>query len=192
MKKSLSRRISIFLTVDEKSISNYFNQHDPAPLYERQLGHDLQMYIQNSIVGFKRFSIVRYKLVCTQLSDKKYAEPLLRAIHRHYSIKKRIKESEFYRFKRRNFKILFVSMAIVVISQGLLPFVLGQDHRIHSAFSNALGVFSWVILWKPIERLIFNWNDYKKHISILYRLANAEVIIIDNAKKHLLDTDQAA
>jgi hypothetical protein len=192
MKNSLSKRISVFLTVDEKSISSYFNQHDPAPIYERQLGHELQVYIQNSVIGIKRFSTVRYKLICKQLSDKKYAEPLLRAIRRHYSIKKRLKEMEFYKFKRRNFKILFVSMAIVVFSQGMLPLVFGQNHRIHSAFSNALDVFSWVILWKPIERLIFHWNDFKKHISVLGRLANAEVIIIDNAKEHLLDTGKAA
>jgi branched-subunit amino acid transport protein len=192
MKKSLSKRISIFLTVDEKSISGYFNQHDPAPIYERQLGHELQVYIQNSVTGIKRFSTVRYKFICKELSDKKYAEPLLRAIQRHYTIKKRIKEIEFYKFKRRNFKILFVSMAIVVFSQGMLPIIVGQNHRLHSAFSNALDVFSWVILWKPIERLIFHWNDYKKHISILGRLAHAEAIIIDNAKKHLLDSDRAA
>jgi len=185
MKKSLSKRISIFLSVDENSIPRYFNQHDPAPIYERQLGHEFEEYIQNSVLGIKRHSIILYKLVCKQQTDRKYAEPLLKAIRRYYSIKKRIKQGEFYSFKRRNYKILFVSLLIVLFCQGVLPLVLQQDHRIHSAFSNALDVFSWVILWKPIERLIFYWNPFKKQIFILSRLSNAEVIIIEKIKKSI-------
>jgi len=53
---------------------------------------------------------------------------------------------------------------------------------VHSAFSNALDVFSWVILWKPIDRLIFYWNPFLKEICILDKMINAEAAIIENEK----------
>ncbi len=40
-----------------------------------------------------------------------------------------------------------------------------------------LDVFSWVILWKPIDKLIFAWNPYLKEISIYHRLVIAETIL---------------
>jgi hypothetical protein len=50
-------------------------------------------------------------------------------------------------------------------------------------FSNAIDVFSWVILWKPIERLIFYWNPFLKEISLFNKMANAEVNVIENEEE---------
>lgn len=183
MSKLLLKKITIYLTVDERSINNYFNEHDPAPMYKRQLSHVFEQYIQSSILAIKRHSVIRFKLVCTSESDKEYIEPLMHAIRRHFSIQKEIKEVEFRKFKKRSYKLLFVSLGIVMVCQGFLPSLLEQDHRVHSAFSNALDVFSWVILWKPIEKLIFYWNPFLKEISVNDRLISAETIVVYDASK---------
>ncbi len=57
-----------------------------------------------------------------------------------------------------------------------------MDERMSGALHNTLDVFSWVILWKPIDRLIFYWNPFKKDLHLLERLANAEVIILEKTK----------
>jgi hypothetical protein len=184
MSNLLLKKITIYLTIDEKSINNYFNEHDPAPMYKRQLSTVFEQYIQSGIVAIKRHSVIRFKLVCTKESDKEFVEPLMHAIRRHFSIQKAIKEQEFSKFKKRAFKLLFVSLGIVMLCQGFLPSLLEQDHRVHSAFSNAIDVFSWVILWKPIEKLIFYWNPFLKDISIYDRLITADTIMVyDESKK---------
>ena len=54
--------------------------------------------------------------------------------------------------------------------------------KISSGLNNTLDVFSWVILWRPIDDLLFSWNPYLKDISIMNRLATGrEVTLIDNA-----------
>jgi len=58
--------------------------------------------------------------------------------------------------------------------------VLGGEHSIHSGLSNSLDVLCWVILWHPIDQLIFCWNPYLKDISVVDRLANAEVLLVKN------------
>jgi hypothetical protein len=183
MKKNLDTRISIFLTVDQYTIYNYFNSHDPAPLYKRQLGHEFQQYIANSIEDAKRHSIIRYKVIYANDSDKRFADPLITAIRRHFALKRTLKEHEFRKYKRQNFALLAVSLTVVMFCQGMLPFVLGYEHRLHTAFSNALDVFSWVILWKPIDKLIFHWNPFLKELNMLDKLINADALTIDKHKE---------
>lgn len=87
-------------------------------------------------------------------------DPLMHIIRRHFQIQKRLKQIEFQKFKKKNYILLMISIAIVMFCQGVLPHLFGQDHRIHSMFSNAIDVFSWVVRWKPIERIINYLNSF--------------------------------
>ena len=180
MSKAISSRITIFLSVDRHSIDSYFNGHDPAPMYKRQLSHAFEQYIMNSIIAIKRYSALNYKVCYNSDPDKEYIEPLVYALRGHFSEKKLLMQAEFEKFKRRSYFLLFVSLGVVMACQGLVPYLLNEEHRIHSVLSNSLDVFSWVILWRPIDKLIFSWNPYLKDISILDRLAKAEVILEKN------------
>jgi hypothetical protein len=174
-------KIFIFISVDKQSLGDYFNPHDPAPIYKRQLSHAFEQYIMNSIVSVKRHSVFNYKICSKSEDDKQYTEPLIYAIRRHFAEKKLLKESEFEKFKRRSYLLLFFSLSVVTLFQVLLPMVLNGPNHINAGISNTLEVFSWVILWRPIDELIFNWNPYLKDISIMNRLSIAEVIVIDHS-----------
>ncbi|HTL08903.1 MAG TPA: hypothetical protein VL307_11615 [Chitinophagaceae bacterium] len=177
MDKMLLKNITIFLTVDEQTIDSYFNVHDPSPIYKRQLSHEFEKYIASSIVAIKRHSVLRYKLVCTKETDRQFVEPLIHSIRRHFSIQKVIKEAEFVKFKKGAYKLLFISMAIVVLGHLFKISLLNDDNRFHSIVGNAMDIFSWVILWTPIDKLVFFWNPFLKEISILDRLTNAEIVV---------------
>lgn len=183
MSNPLFKRINIFLKVNEQTIDGYFNVNDPAPIYKRQLSQEFEEYIMNHTPSIKRYSSVTYKLNCVNESDKEYIEPLVHAIRRHFSLKKSIKEAEFKKFKKRNWVLLVFSLIIVMFFQGVMPWIFNAEHRIHSAFSNAIDVFSWVILWKPIEKLIFYWNPFLKEISIFDKLINAPIVIVGEKKE---------
>lgn len=179
--KSVTEKINIFLTVDQSSIGDHFNSNDPAPLYKRQLSHQFQHYIMTSIESAKRYSVFYYRITCKNESDKQYTEAFIYAIRRHFSAKKLVMIERFEKFKRRSYKLLFVSLTVVMICHGLVPMIIPGDEGFHSAIRNGLDIFSWVILWQPIDKLVFYWNPHLKEISIMHRLANAEVIITENA-----------
>jgi hypothetical protein len=181
MKNPLSRKINIFLSVDQQVINEYFNAHDPAPIYKRQLSHGFEQYIMTSISGAKRHSLFNYRICCKEEGDNQYIEPLLYAIRGHFAEKKLLSDAEFEKFKRRTYVLLFVSLAVVMICHGLLPLLVHENSSINSGLSNSLDVFGWVILWQPIDKLIFHWNPFLKNISLMDRLAKAEVTIIQNA-----------
>jgi len=182
MTESLPKSVDIFITVDPQTINSYFNANDPAPIYKRQLSHALDSYIATCVEPVKRFTIIFYKFKCSGEIDKQYSEPLIYSIRRHFSNKLEIREKEFRKFKKRTWMLLACSLVAVMLCQTLATLILDEEHRMHSGLSNSLDVFSWVILWRPIDKLIFYWNPHLKDISLLNKLATAEVIILDNAK----------
>ena len=178
MRNSLSNKIYILLSLDRDILSGYYNPQDNSPLYKRQLNTELEQYILTSIRSAKRETKLFFKISYRDEEDVEFAEPLMYAIRHHFTESKANAITNFENFKRRTFKLLLVSLAVVTISHGVLPFLLkGEKNTIHDGLSNSLDVFSWVILWKPIDRLIFYWNPFLKDISALDKLEKAEVIL---------------
>jgi hypothetical protein len=182
MKSDLSKGISIFLTVDAQTIGDYFNPHDPAPLYKRHLSHKFEQYILSSTISSKRHSIIKYKFIYKTAMDEQYTEPLILAIRNHFAGKKDIKEKEFEKFKKRGWFLLVISMVVMMVCKGIESLLKSNGFEIQNTISNGMDIFSWVILWRPIDTLIFNWNPYLKEICLLDKLKNAEVIRIQNEK----------
>lgn len=184
MSRSSIHKITIYLRIDSNSINNYFNPHDPARLDRRQLGQEFKNYLDTSVANAGRLSVIDFKVFCCESGSMRFmVDPLIKTIRRHFQIRKLQKEAEFRKFKKKNYILLLFSIMVVMFCQGLLPLVLNADHRIHSMFSNAVDVFSWVILWKPIERLIFYWNPFLKEILLYDKIQNAEVKIVDSEEE---------
>lgn len=178
---SIPDKINIFLTIDQSTIGEHFNPNDPAPLYKRQLSHGFQQYIMASVECAKRNSLFCYKINCKNKNDKQYAEAFIYALKRHFSARKLIEIEKFEKFKRRSYLLLFLSLLVMMICHGLVPIILSSDEGFTSALHNGLDIFSWVILWQPIDKLVFQWNPHLKSISLVNRLVNAEVIITESA-----------
>jgi hypothetical protein len=182
MKKPPAKNIPIFLSLEQDIFKGYFNQQDPAPLYKRQLSHEFELYIMNSIRTAKRDSRFSYHISYQDERNKEYAEPLAYAIRRHFSETKAVATTTFEKFKRKTYLLLFMSMSVVMICQGFLPLIFKEDEEhasIVSGLINSMDVLCWVVLWKPIERLIFYWNPFLKDISIMDRLEKAEVVVTE-------------
>lgn len=183
MKRYPPKTINVYVTLDKLAIEGYFNPHDPAPIYKRQLNYHFGLYIMETVALFKKYDVIFYKFKYTNEIDKQYAEPMMYAIRRHFNELKEHKIKNFEKYKRRNITMLIASTLIVMLFHIVLPLVLTSDKGISSAVRNSLDIFSWVILWRPIDELIFNWNPHLEEINLLSKLATAELIIIENEKK---------
>ena len=61
MSAPVVKSINVFLTADKLIANNYFNKHDPSPIYMRQLSHQFEAYIMESVKNAKRYSAIFYK-----------------------------------------------------------------------------------------------------------------------------------
>lgn len=180
MSKSVAKKIDLFLSVNRDTLSDYFNPHDPSPIYKKQLGNEFVTYLTEAVSTYTRHTMIRYKVSCSK-EDKDAVEPVMHAIRRHYTVKEQMVKTEFKKFKRRAVKLLFMSLTMVMVCHGVLPMIIPETHGIAGTITNSIDVFSWVILWKPIERLIFYWNPFLKEISLYHKLVNAEMIVMEYA-----------
>lgn len=189
MSKVLSKRISIFLSIDRKTVNNYFNAHDNSTLYKRQLRFDFEQYLEGLLANYKRHTLICYKVTCKK-KDEDLVKPFMHAVRRHFYMLEKQKRSEFQKFKKRNYKLLCLSMMAVMFFHGVLPIIFPPELSIEPTVLNTLDVFSWVILWRPIDKLIFHWNPYLKEISLLHKMANATVIKVKSSDKLFQKTDE--
>jgi uncharacterized membrane protein len=121
-------------------------------------------------------------VTCRTEEDKQFTEPLIYAIRRHFANVMLAKQSEFERFKRRNYIVLFIGLAIILLSHILIPMILKDNGGIESAILTGIDIFSWVMMWQPIDNLLFHWNGYLKDISTIRKLTEAPVVYTDDSK----------
>jgi hypothetical protein len=178
-KPSRAGKVSIYISADPLSIRKHVNPNDPSPLYCRQLSIEFQRYLDISAETVYRDTQPRYIFFYRNAVDKGFqANALMKAIRFHYNKKKKAAEDRFIKFKKKNFLLLGISFSVVIICQWILSFFVQGEKNIHAEFSNVLDVFSWVILWKPIERLVFHWNPFLKDILLYKKMAAAEMLLV--------------
>ena len=182
-KTANSKAVNVYLSLDQASINTYFNKHDPSPIYKRQLSHQFEQYIRASASSAKRYDPIFFKLNCTNDIDQQFAEPLMYAIRRHFAEKKAEEIKAFNKYKKRNYGVVVVSLAIVVLVNLLLPLMLSKTIADETGITHLLDVFTWVIFFHPLDELMFNWNPHLKRILLMNKLTTAESIIIGNEKK---------
>lgn len=180
MKNILPEKIDIFLVVNPEAIEEHFNKNDPSPYYKRQLSHEFEEYINRTKAPARRLTVIEYKITCKTESDKQYTEPLIYAIKRHFAAVMLAKQGEFERFKRRNYIVLFAGLAIILLSHIFIPMILKDEGGIESAILTGIDIFSWVMMWQPIDNLLFHWNHHLKEISTVKKLTEAPVFYTED------------
>jgi len=99
MKKPATKKVNIFLSLEQDIFKGYFNAQDPTPIYKRQLSHEFELYIMTCIRSAKRDARFNYNISYTAEADRQFAEPLTYAIRRHFAETKAITNAAFEKFK---------------------------------------------------------------------------------------------
>jgi len=90
------------------------------------------------------------------------------------------KQGEFERFKRRNYIVLFIGLAIILLSHIIIPMLIKGEGGIESAILTGIDIFSWVMMWQPIDNLLFHWNQHLKDINTVKKLTEAPVVYTED------------
>ena len=136
-------------------------------------------YLSEAVNTYTRHTVIRYKVSCTK-DDKDLIEPCMQAVRRHFSTKEQVATREFRKYKRRTFRLLFMSLAVMTLCYTIPPLFLSHE-GFGGTVMSSIECFSWVVLWKSIDRLVFDWNHHLKEISLYNKLSSAEMLIMEYA-----------
>jgi hypothetical protein len=155
--------------VRAQRVEQLFDNRDPAPFRERDLDPSLVEYLVDSAEDVAGDLAVVFWL--EHEVDEHEIEHAFRA---HFEAGL----ARLARSRRRNRRIgmVMVIVGIVLFSAAQLvgaavPGGLGLGLR------EGLVIASWVVLWRPVELLIYGWIPARQERRVLERLAAASVFV---------------
>lgn len=154
-------------------IEQMFDNRDPAPFRERDLDPDLAEYLLvagEDLAGEDRIRVVFW-------IDKACApREIEEAVHAHFEemIARLLRTRRRGRRTGQVALVLGVLLVIVLLSLAqfighLLPGTLG------SGLKEGLVISSWVVLWRPVETLIYDWIPARHERKVARKLLDAPI-----------------
>jgi hypothetical protein len=157
------------------TIEQLFDNRDPAPFRERDLDPDLADYLFDAgedLADERQFRIVFW---LDQACRPGEIEAAMRA---HFE--ELITRNKRMRRRRRRIGQLTLVLAIVLVVALLaLSQFVGNvvPGRIGAGLKEGLLISGWVVMWRPIETLIYDWIPAQRERSVARKLLAASIDI---------------
>lgn len=163
-------------------IASLFDAFDPFPLPTR----DLSRAAEDFIVGWARelprdadWRIVVY----TPAAEVGDGGALGDAFRNHFAYRARAAEGdlrELFRFARLSLCIGLVVLTLCVIAARAAS-ALVADAGLARVLSEGLLILGWVVNWRPIELLLYDWWPLRRRRDLFRRLSGAPVEVLAKA-----------
>lgn len=154
------------------TVDQLFDNRDPAPFRERDLDPDLVEYLVAA--GEDLASQDKYKVVfwILQPCSNEEVETGYRA-HLVYELERLDRRRRRQRRTGQVALILGVTLLAALLS--LSQLLAKSDSRWIDVAREGLAILSWVVLWRPVEALIYDWLPLRRERKVLDRLLESPV-----------------
>ena len=155
------------------SIENIFDNRDPAPFRDRDLDPDLVEYLISAaedLVAYPHFHIVFW---LDKPCQPNAIEPAFRA-HFEYELE-RIDRSR--RRARRTGQVSLMFAVVLIIGLLSVAQLVGRlvQNTIGTGLKEGLTISSWVLMWRPVEVLAYDWIPWRRERKVLRRLLAVQI-----------------
>lgn len=168
------------------SVEHMFDNRDPAPFRARDLDPDLVEYLLAAAedVASEDFRVVFWLGTPGQAGD---VVPAFRA-HVAYELDRVDRNSRRQRREGRiTLLVGLIALAATVIGAQVIPDVPGADIA-----RELLHVASWVVMWRPIDTLVYHWLPLFRQRRQWKRLADAKIDVRSGSPTAQMSASQPA
>jgi len=157
------------------SLEHLFDNRDPAPFRDRDLDPDLVEYLfaaAEDVAVHGPFRVV-FWLPAPPIEDR------LEASYRaHFAYELERIDRRRRRERRAGQVSLVFGLVLLVILVSLAQVAAGLP-RIGSIVKEGLTISSWVIMWRPVQTLVYDWWPTYRERRLMARLHGARVVVRD-------------
>jgi len=155
------------------SIAHLFDRRDPAPFRERDLDPGLVEYLIDAAEDLAPHG--SFRLVFWFPAEPIPAD-VTHACRAHFEYERARLARSRLRKRRVGQIALLVAISLLVIGQ-MLAQLVGQwpAGSVRDAVIEGLVILSWVVLWRPIDVLIYDWLPVRAQHRLLRRLLEAPI-----------------
>lgn len=177
MRKGERRVVAINLeTVDELFLVPNFNPFDPKSRYQSGIDELIALVRKQSF----RQPLKIYINIQSRPNDNEFKSEIKNALSRYCSVKISECEQEIQQIKSQGRRDLvwaftlsfgFLLGAFFTSQLSILP------ELIIYLISTGLGILAWVVLWPPLDGLLYEWRPCRRSQRIYQRIQAADVEI---------------
>lgn len=176
--------------VKMSSIEHFFDKRDPAPFRERDLDPDLSEYLRDSAEDLLHEDRIRLVFWLEKAGGPGEIENAFR-VHFEYEIQR------LRRSRRRARRTGVISLGIALVLVGVFLFLsqlVGSivPGSLGTALKEGLVIAGWVVMWRPVEVLIYDWIPSRHERRIMSKLLAAELDVRTPEAHTVPDGDLAA
>jgi hypothetical protein len=152
-----------------------------SPYRKRTLRSDAEEFIFEEAEALSRKTAINIK-VHLALSEIKYKDDIATAIHRHFCYRREQSQKELKRVFQYGWRTLFIALGLLAIIFSLTEIAIRfmPDNRIVLFIRESFIILGWVVLWRPLELLLYDWYPIKIKINLYYRLEDSKVEVTIN------------
>jgi hypothetical protein len=163
------------IDVRARRIEHIFDNRDPAPFRQRDLDPDLAQYLVDA--GGELASHAELAIVFWLEHPADQAE-LVHAFRGHFEDAIARMERRRRRSRRIGAVTLLLGIVLVVVLFTLAQLIgAAIPGSLGAALREGLVISSWVVLWRPVEILIYGWIPARQERRDIERLLAARVSI---------------
>ena len=155
-----------------EAVDQLFDRRDPAPFHDRDLDPNLVEYLRDASedLAAHRFRVVFWiKEPCGQAEIEQ-------AYRAHFA-----RELERVRRRRRQHRqvgeISLVLAVVLLVAVQMAAQILGRvfPGTIGTGLKEGLVIASWVVMWRPLEVLVYDWIPFRNERRVVAQLLGAAV-----------------
>jgi hypothetical protein len=155
------------------NIEQVFDNRDPAPFRERDLDSDLVEYVL--VAGEDLGSHDTFRMVFWLEKPCQPGE-IEAAFRAHFAYELDRLERRRRRQRRTGQISLLLGVTLIVVLLSLAQLVARVfPGTIGAALREGLVISSWVVMWRPVEILIYDWIPVRRERRVMRRLLAAPI-----------------
>lgn len=155
-----------------RDVHQLFDSLDPAPFHDRDLDRDAAQYIQESLEDIPDDRPVRL-LIWLPPAQLESAGMVADAVHIYFLRMQQSAERELrgiHRFGRAALLVGIASVVVILATVEALRALLGLG-TLAAGLLESITIVAWVVLWRPVELLLYDWWPVRRRIRMYARLA---------------------
>jgi hypothetical protein len=160
------------IDVRVNAFEQVFDNRDPAPFRERDLDPHLVEYLSaaaEDLVAHGTFKIVFW---IQQPCSADEVEQGYRA-HMRYELER--VERRRNRQRRIGGVALLIGITLLAVLQTLSALLTGYKQRWVHVIREGFVILSWIVLWRPVEVLLYDWLPIRRERKVIEHLLAAPV-----------------
>lgn len=152
------------------TVDQLFDNRDPAPFRERDLDPDLVEYL--IAAGEDLASLGPFKVVFWIATPCVPAE-VETGYRAHFTYELERLERRRHRGRRVGQIALVIGVTLLVALLAVAQLIATTSNHVLAAVREGLLILSWVVMWRPVEALLYDWVPIRRERARLQRLFDA-------------------